>query len=190
MPLQDWIACKFQPATGLFVSSVTHASENEPIVAAPLCVASVLSPHRSCVPVGAMATKRAAASPKPSKEAVRKGATSEDALHRFNVLLEDVRSQQNAMLEAIASMGESLERKFDERFTRIEQRLEILESVVRQNSEDIRKNSEDIRKNSEDIETMRIELQRLRKDFDTRDERAQIRALEERVGRLEQRLAG
>jgi uncharacterized coiled-coil DUF342 family protein len=115
----------------------------------------------------------------------------------FGVLLEDLRSQQKLMLEAIQSWGERLTRTMDERFSQVNARLDMLESVVRKNSEDIRKNSEDIRKNSEDIrknsediEALRLEMRRLRSDFDTREERAKLTQLEERVAKLEKRLTG
>lgn len=110
-------------------------------------------------------------------------------------LLEEVRSQQSAMLEAIASWGERLERTFTAELVRVNERLANLEAAVRQNSEDIRKNSEDIRKNSEDIRrldaevaTLREEVRRLRTDFDARAEKSEIAALEMRVARLEQHL--
>jgi chromosome segregation ATPase len=106
------------------------------------------------------------------------------------VLLEDLRSQQQSMLEAIESWGERLTRTMDERFSQVNARLDMLESVVRKNSEDIRKNSEDIRKNSSDIDALRTEVRRLRSDFDTREERAKLTQLEDRVAKLEKRLAG
>lgn len=118
-----------------------------------------------------------------------------------NVLLEQIRAEGRATLEAVKSMEQSLRRDFGEQFARVNERLSNLEAAVMQNSrdiqrnsEDIRKNSEDIRKNSEDIQRLdaevaglRDEIRRLRHDFDTREERARIADLEARVTKLERR---
>jgi chromosome segregation ATPase len=111
------------------------------------------------------------------------------APHDLGVLLEDLRSQQQAMLESIQSWGERLTRTMDERFSRVEERLDMLESAVRQNSADIQKNSADIRKNSADIAELQAEVRKLRADFDSREERAKLILLEDRVTKLEKRRA-
>src|SRR5450631_8996 len=97
---------------------------------------------------------------------------------RSNVLMEDMRSQFKVVVEMVQSTRVDLIAHFDRRFTKIEERLDALEFAVR-------KNSEDIRQNSEDIEAMRVELRQLRADFDRREERARIDALEKRVDKLE-----
>ncbi len=105
--------------------------------------------------------------------------------HRTNALLEDIRAQQQVMLEAIASMREELERKFGERFDGVDTRLKLLEESVRSNSAEIRKNSEDIRRLFGGLAEVSDEVRRLRADFDRREERSRIEALEARVERLE-----
>jgi chromosome segregation ATPase len=94
--------------------------------------------------------------------------------HEFGALLENIQSQQHAMLEAIQAMGDRLNRTMEERFASVEARLDMLESVVRQNSGDINALREDVRS--------------LRKDLEKRDER--LSAVEDRVATLEKRLTG
>lgn len=106
--------------------------------------------------------------------------------HQFGAILEEVRSQQTAMLEAISAWGERLERKFDVEFSRVNERLDNLEAAVRQNSLDIKKNSDDIRRLNAEVADLRAEVRQLRTDFDGRHEKAQIAVLEARVTRLEQ----
>jgi len=122
--------------------------------------------------------------------------TSSEPQHVTNVLLEDIRAQQNVMFEAMTSWRDELRREFREGFAHVNRRLDILEAAVRQNSEDIKKNSEDIKKNSEDIrrlsqelDDLRVEVRRLRADFDGREELARIVLLEGRVTELERKLA-
>lgn len=99
----------------------------------------------------------------------------------FHVLLEQVHSQMNVVLEAVTLTRTSLETQIKESEARLEARINILEQVVRQNSEDIRKNSEDIRE-------LREEVRRLRHDFEHRAELTRIADLEGRVAALERRL--
>lgn len=110
-------------------------------------------------------------------------------VHELGALLEDLRSQQDVMLEGIASISERLDRTMTlEAGQRLERRILDLEAVVRQNSADIRKHSEELQKHSEELREMRDELRRLRTDFDAREEKARVAALEARVTRLEQQL--
>ena len=70
------------------------------------------------------------------------------------VLLEEMRSQNRATIEAVEATRMALEDKIDTRGRETEHRLTILETAVRQNSADILKNGEDIRKNSDDIRVL------------------------------------
>ncbi len=146
------------------------------------------------------------------KKMAPKTAALAEVIANHNVLLEEMRSQFKVVVELAITTRDKvteLSSKFDTldaRVARIELRLDALEFAVRKNSEDIaknsedirknsedirknsediRKNSEDIRKNSEDIEAMRVELRQLRADFDRREERMRIDALEKRVDKLE-----
>ena len=119
--------------------------------------------------------------PTPNRVAVGAGRV------KARLLLEQIRGDQRALFEAMTTSFAALRRGLnDDRFTRVEKRLEDLEAAVRQNSLDIRKNSEDIRKNSEDIKRnsddilrlslelkeVREELHRLRRDWDRPEPRA------------------
>jgi len=118
-----------------------------------------------------------------------------DATRAQNVLLEQLKSQMDGVLEAVMGSRTYLDTKIDAVEKRLSERISVLEEVVRQNSEDIRKNSEDIRKNSEDIRKnsadireLREEVARLRYDFDHRTELGRVAALEGRVTALEKRV--
>src|SRR5438270_8821198 len=67
------------------------------------------------------------------------------------VILEDIRSQNRATMEALQATRAALEEKIDQVDRNSQARDAVLEAAVRQNSKDIRQNSEDILKNSEDI---------------------------------------
>ena len=53
------------------------------------------------------------------------------AAERTNVLLEDMRTKNQAMYEGLMGAIEGLERKMDTRFDRLEERVTILENAVR-----------------------------------------------------------
>jgi chromosome segregation ATPase len=118
------------------------------------------------------------------------------------VLLEQLGSQMNVVLEAVTGFERRLDAKIDASEARLSDRISVLEEVVRQNSRDIQKNSEaiqknsaDIQKNSEDIRrhsaeirSLRDEVAGLRHDFDHRQELGRVDALEVRVSAIESRL--
>ena len=95
------------------------------------------------------------------------------AVERMNVLLEDIKAQNRVTLEAVLSSKEELERKFGERFERIEERLDRVEDAIRHHSKEIAE--------------LREELHQLRNDFAQREELARLDALERRVDALEKR---
>jgi chromosome segregation ATPase len=119
---------------------------------------------------------------------VRRGGASSE-LRAIGVMVENLQSQMRVVVEAVTGTRTSLEASMSAMEARLIARIEILEQVVRKNSEDIRKNSEDIRKNSEDIKELREEVARLRHDFDHRHELARIDDLEGRVSALERRVS-
>jgi hypothetical protein len=89
--------------------------------------------------------------PKPK---ARRATSLKDILAEMRghgVILEDIRSQNRATMEALQATRAALEEKIDRVDRSSKARDAVLEAVVRQNSKDIRQNSEDIRKNSEDI---------------------------------------
>jgi len=70
------------------------------------------------------------------------------------VLIEEMRAQNRATIEAVEATRVSLEVKIDALARETGGRLTVLEAAVRQNSTDIRKNSEDIRVLAERVETL------------------------------------
>jgi hypothetical protein len=98
------------------------------------------------------------------------------------VLLEQLGSQVNMVLEAVTGFERRLDAKIDATEARLSDRISVLEEVVRQNSRDILKNSADIR-------ALRDEVAGLRHDFEHRQELGRIDVLESRVSAIESRLA-
>ena len=117
----------------------------------------------------------------------------------MNVLLEDIQSKFEIVLEAVNSSRDYLDRKFEARFVAIEERLSNLEFAVRQNSKDILALREDVNHLRKDVDLLRTDVDllrkdfdhlrkdfdHLRKDFDQRQELQRIAALERRVDALE-----
>jgi polyhydroxyalkanoate synthesis regulator phasin len=119
------------------------------------------------------------ASRKPaSRERAPSGATTARA---FGVVLERIESQMAVVLEAVTGSAERLDAKIDGVEARLSERISRLEDVVRQNSTDIGALRTD-------VNALRVEVARLRHDFDHREERGRIDALEARVAVLEGRL--
>ena len=122
-------------------------------------------------------TRAKAPRPKLPKPGTRQAYT--------NSLLEDIRKEIGVVIDAVVSNRRVLEQKMDEGFAAHAVRLEALEHVVRQNSEDIRQNSEDIRRNSEDILSLKTEVTRVATRVDGVTSR--VTAVEDRVDVLERR---
>jgi methyl-accepting chemotaxis protein len=106
------------------------------------------------------------------------------------VLIEEMRAQNRATVEAVEASRVVLESKIDSLARETGGRLTVLEAAVRQNSRDIKQNSADIRKNSADI---RKNSEDIRKNSgDIRKSGEDIRVLIERVdslGPLDQRVS-
>lgn len=125
-----------------------------------------------------------------------------ETMRAHGVILEDIRSQMAVVVESVTSTRTELKADIAALDRKLSERISVLEEVVRQNSKDIRKNSddirknsddicknsEDIRKNSQDIRALREEVARLRHDFDHREERGRVGALEARVAAIEAHL--
>lgn len=75
----------------------------------------------------------------------------DDVLRAHGVVLEDIRSRMEMVVEAVTVTRTELKADLHALDSRLSERISILEDAVRENSRDIRKNSEDIRKNSEGI---------------------------------------
>ena len=68
-----------------------------------------------------------------------------------DVILEEIRSQNRATIEAVEATRAALEAKIDEVDRNSQARDAVLEAAVRQNGKDIHQNTADIRQNSADI---------------------------------------
>jgi chromosome segregation ATPase len=126
----------------------------------------------------------------------------DEQLRGTTVLLESMQEQNRATIEAVHALEGRMNARFDDLERRLTLRIEALEIAVRKNSEDIRKNSEDIRKNSEDIRKNSEDIRKNSEDIQELQARVDalalelkrkpdadaLKALEERVARLEQRI--
>jgi len=107
------------------------------------------------------------------------------------VLIEEMRAQNRATIEAVEATRVSLEVKIDALARETGGRLTVLEAAVRQNSTDIRKNSTDIRKNSEDIRKNSEDIRKNSEDIRVLAERVEtLGPLDQRVSTLERRVLG
>jgi hypothetical protein len=100
------------------------------------------------------------------------------------VLLEEMRTQNRATIEAVEASRVALEGKIDSLARETGSRLTVLGTAVRQNSRDIKKNSEDIRTNSDDIRKNSEDILVLIGRVDA------LGPLDQRVSTLERRVLG
>jgi len=140
------------------------------------------------------------------KKSRGRGAPGRTAASRQAILLEAIQEQNRATIEAVFASKQELVQRMDEMRRELTLRLEVVEAIVKKNSEDIRKSSEDIRKNSEDIrknsedirknsEQIRLnteelgrhseELRRIAAMLERKSDQASLIALEKRVTALE-----
>ena len=118
----------------------------------------------------------------------RQPKTSSTQMGRVLILLEEMREQNHATIEAVFSSEQRTNRRLEEIELKLTRRLDVLEVAVRMNSDEIRKNSEDIKKNSEDIERMSREIREMRGMLERKADHAALVALEQRVSALEKRV--
>lgn len=78
----------------------------------------------------------------------------DDHVRGHGIILEEIRSQNRATIEAVESARVALEARIDQVDRGSSSRDALLEAAVRQNSSDILRNGEHIRKNSEDIRVL------------------------------------
>jgi predicted RNase H-like nuclease (RuvC/YqgF family) len=117
-----------------------------------------------------------------------KAPSAAASIRGFGVVLERIESQMTAVLEAVTSSSERLDARIDLLEARLSQRISALEDVVRQHSQRISALEDVVRQHSERISSLENEVARLRHDFDHREERGRMEALEVRVAALEARL--
>jgi hypothetical protein len=121
---------------------------------------------------------------------------AKEAAHAAGVRVEQLESSVHVILEAVTGLGQELRGEMQALGTKLSGRIDNLEDAVRTNSADIRQNSADIRTNSADIlqntadiKALRMELTGFRHDFDHREERGRVSALEQRVSAIETQLS-
>jgi hypothetical protein len=109
---------------------------------------------------------------------------------RIELLLEDMRSQNAATLEAVIATRHELGERIAELDRSLSSRIGVLEVAVRINSEDIRQNSKDIRQNTVDIRQNTVDIrrcsdniQRVEVKLDTKADASALVDLESRVSR-------
>ena len=76
---------------------------------------------------------------------------NQEQIRGHGVLLEEMRSQNRATIEAVEAIRVTVDQRFDRFESATQDRFTVLEAAVRQNSTDIRQNGADIRQNSADI---------------------------------------
>jgi hypothetical protein len=96
------------------------------------------------------------------------------AMRAHGVILEQMQSQMNVVLEAVTGMRREIKADLSAIEIRLSERISVLEQVVRASSTDVR--------------DLREEVARLRHDFEHRSELGRLAALEERVQAIETRL--
>src|SRR5260221_7381653 len=96
------------------------------------------------------------------------------------VILEEMRSQNRATIEAVEKIRVSVEQRMDRFEHDTVDRFTVLEAAVRQNSADSRKNSDDLRQNTVDIRQNGEDIRALSARVDA------LGSLDRRVSALEQ----
>jgi hypothetical protein len=77
-----------------------------------------------------------------------------DGVRSNGVVLEEIRAQNRATIEAVEATRVALEEKIDRVDRDSRERDAVLEAAVRQNSRDIRQNSDDVRTLSARVEAL------------------------------------
>lgn len=120
----------------------------------------------------------------------RQRPPSSTATGRLAILLEDIRDQNRATLEAVHALDVKLTRQMEQLRSDLTARIEALEAAVRILAERVQKNTEDTQKNSDAIDRMRREMAEVRLALQAKGNAEALEALERRVRALEQRLSG
>jgi predicted RNase H-like nuclease (RuvC/YqgF family) len=97
----------------------------------------------------------------------------------WQVILEEILSQNRATIEAVQSTRDELKRDIAQLGEKTDARFQTLESAVRQNGADIRQNSADIRTLQGDVRTLQGDVRNLAEKVDS------LSGLEVRVAALE-----
>lgn len=120
-----------------------------------------------------MASKRRVAR---SRGAEKPPSATEEG--RFTILLEEMREQNRATIEAVFAVKTGLERRIDEFEQRTEARFQVLEFAVKQLASDVRELKTDVAQ-------LKVRMERVEQKLDGKADTPRVEALEARVGILE-----
>lgn len=115
---------------------------------------------------------------------------NQEQIRGHGVILEEMRSQNRATIEAVEMVRVTFEQRIDRFERETGGRFTVLEAAVRQNSTDIRQNSADIRKNSDDIRQNTTDIRQSSKGIRALSARVEaLGSLDRRVSVLEHRVS-
>jgi hypothetical protein len=116
-------------------------------------------------------------------------ATREE-VHGQGVVLEEMRAQNHATIEAVETFRVTVEQRFDRLERETDGRFTVLEVAVRQNSADLRGVREEVRKNGEDIRTNSADIRKNSDDIRALGARVEaLGSLDGRVSAIERRVS-
>ena len=117
-----------------------------------------------------------------------KALTTAEAIRAQSVLLEQLGSQMALVLESVTASRAEMDAKMTALEERLSQRIAILEEAVRGLAADNRGIRAELSRLGDQVTRLSDEVARLRYDFDHREERGRLDALDVRVTALEARL--
>ena len=117
-----------------------------------------------------------------------KTLTTAEAIRAQSVLLEQLGSQMALVLESVTASRAEMDAKMTALEERLSQRIAILEEAVRGLAADNRGIRAELSRLGDQVTRLSDEVARLRYDFDHREERGRLDALDVRVAALEARL--
>lgn len=114
---------------------------------------------------------------------------------RFSILMEQMLEQNRGTIEAVQSLEQKMDRRFNDSEERADLRFKSLEAAVRMNSADIRKNSEKIERLisvtdqlGRDLRGLTARVERIEAVLSMKVDGPSTGELEARIRRLEERL--
>lgn len=97
--------------------------------------------------------------------------TEKDQLHYNAVLLEEIRSQMNAVIETVEVTGANLNEKIDGVEKRLTARIEVIEIVVKGNSAKLKEHDKQFEKIDQRFEKIETKLKEHDQRFDRLEEK-------------------